>query len=344
MSIYNQIQDPIVAMKAIGEAIAKSQMFGCQSVEQGQILALECLTQQIPVLSLAKRYDLMGGKLSMKSQTMLADFRDQGGKTKVIEKSPERAAIWMEDRDGNSYTFELTWEDAKKEAFPYNGKEKDIVALLDSNPEKLVLKSKYATPRSRATMLWNRLISDSVRTVAPEVNCGHYTAEEIEDFSPQVRENVFDRIAAGETIEEIQAEVKTPEPEVKTPEPESNPGKVDDSTKDELTRNARLISEAVRGEGVDPAEFTRNDNDTIDGATEQSLKGAISQAKQLGITDIVEQVRRVLEKGGISKLANLTYAEANKLRSAIDMKNLSQWLDSPLRSDESKNDPSQSKS
>ena len=128
ITVYERMQNPTAAIELMGKAIAQSQLFGCQNESQGQVLALECMAQRMPPLSMARRFDLMNGKLSMKSQTMLADFRTSGGKTRLIEKSANRAAIWMRDKDGNERDFVLTWDEAKEETFPYQGKEGDTVS------------------------------------------------------------------------------------------------------------------------------------------------------------------------------------------------------------------------
>ena len=70
----------------------------------------------------------------------------------------------------------------------YEGKEGDIVAkLLNGKTQGLRIKAKYATPRSRMQMLWARLISDSIRIVAPEIITGVYVPEEVDDFAAPVR-------------------------------------------------------------------------------------------------------------------------------------------------------------
>ena len=184
LSVYERISDPVAAMITMGAAIAKSGMFGCGSLEAGQVFAMECLARRMPPLMLAERYHVIFGKLSMKAEAMLAGFEEAGGKYKVIERGPDRVAVEM-TIGGQSQTLSLTWEDAQKEPFVYEGKEGEIVDLLTSgDPKKLAklkLKSKYATPRSRTQMLWARLVSDGVRFLCPSVVSGTYTPEEIDD-------------------------------------------------------------------------------------------------------------------------------------------------------------------
>jgi hypothetical protein len=182
MTIYEKFNDPGQLLEQIGKAICLSEMFGCDNASQGQVLALECAAKRIPPMSLAERYHIIHGRLSMKADAMLADFRSKlGGTHKVIEKSPDRAAIQLILGD-QELLSEITWEEARIEPFVYAGKEASVISKIAKGQfSDLVLKPKYATPRSRGQMLWARAVSDGVRTIAPEVIAGYYTPEEISD-------------------------------------------------------------------------------------------------------------------------------------------------------------------
>lgn len=336
ITIYNGVTNPVSAMDSIGKAITKSQLFGCQSEAQGQVLALECMAQKLPPLSLAKRFDLMNGKLSMKSQTMLADFRTTGGKTRMIEKSAEAAAIWMQDKEGNEYKFDLTWAEAMEETFPYAGKESDIIWALANDRSKLKLKPKYATPRSRANMLWNRLISDSVRTIAPEINCGQYTPDEIEDFTQATINGANTSSIA--TIEQPIATVGVEEVEVE--DAEFNVAADVEPSTEELVEQSAIEQ---RPANTNDQRTTDVEDGPCSDAAVDGIKAAIDQWEQLSGEKVVPRVKAILEKAGNLKLADLTISEAAQLRSAIDEKNLEHWLNHPLRAKaEAKNETSQS--
>lgn len=189
MVVYDRITDPAKFIESMGSDILKSEMFGCQTLAQGRIMALECAARKSPPLMLAERYHLIKGKLSMKADAMIGDFVTRaGGSHRIVERTAERAAVEL-TRDGQSQTFSLTWEEARAEPFVYHGREADVVEkLANGKVEKLKVKEKYATPRSRMQMLWARVVSDAVRAMAPEIVCGCYTPEEISDF---------DYVAAG---------------------------------------------------------------------------------------------------------------------------------------------------
>lgn len=184
LSVYDKVTDAVVAVKSFGATIAESGIFKCRNHAQGEVLALECMVTRQPPLTLVKRNHFMFDQLVMRADAMLAEFQARGGKVTNRVKSAEKAAATFTDANGESMDFSLTWEDAQNEPFVYDCKESVAVAAIKAGPEKriqLKLKDKYATPRSRAQMLWARLVSDAIRTIDPGVNQGQYSPEEIED-------------------------------------------------------------------------------------------------------------------------------------------------------------------
>lgn len=170
IELYSKIQNPVEAIERIGSFLAKSGMFGCERTEQGMVLAMACMTERKSPLEIKRRFHLVGGELSMRADAMLADLRSRGGKHKVLSRTADRAAIELA-YDGQTQTFSFTWDEAKAEPFVYGRDGKTI-------------KTNYATPWQRKKMLWARLISDAVHTMAPEVATGIYTPEELDD-TPQ---------------------------------------------------------------------------------------------------------------------------------------------------------------
>ena len=184
LSIYDKISDAVVAVKSLGATIAESGIFKCRNHAQGEVLALECMVTRQPPLTLVKRNHFMFDQLVMRADAMVAEFQARGGKITNRIKSADKAAATLTDVNGESMDFLLTWEDAQNEPFVYDCKESQAVAAIKAGLEKrsqLKLKDKYATPRSRAQMLWARLVSDAIRTIDPGVNQGQYSPEEIED-------------------------------------------------------------------------------------------------------------------------------------------------------------------
>lgn len=179
---YDNIQDIPAFIKQMGRSVAVSKMCGVETEAQGEVLVFECLGRRCRIMSFGERYNFMHGKLTMKAETMLADFQTKvGGEFQIIERTSEAAEIALTMKGKEPQHFRLTWVDAQKEPFVYEGKEKEVLPLLEKK-QKLNVKAKYQTPRSRMQMLWSRVVSDGVHTVAPQVTSGAYTPEEVEDF------------------------------------------------------------------------------------------------------------------------------------------------------------------
>lgn len=162
VSTYDKVQDPMSAATTLGEWIARSGMFGCERVEQGAILAMQCLVERKAPLELAKHYHIIGNKLALRADAMLALYRERGGKVRWIQFDDVGAkARWA--YDGNDVELGYTAEDAKRAGF--------LPARAGSGWAKFP-----------AEMMRARLISKAVRMLAPEVCTGTYTPEELEDI------------------------------------------------------------------------------------------------------------------------------------------------------------------
>lgn len=162
VSTYDKVQDPMTAATTLGEWIAKSGMFGCERVEQGAILAMQCLVERKAPLELAKHYHIIGGKLSLRADAMLALYRERGGKVRWLQFDDLGAkARWT--YDGNDVELAYTAEDAKRAGF-------------------LPARGGSGWAKFPAEMMRARLISKAVRMLAPEVCTGTYTPEELEDI------------------------------------------------------------------------------------------------------------------------------------------------------------------
>ena len=170
-SIYNKIGDPIAAIKEMGEMIAGSGMFGCTKVEQGHVLAMQCLAEGKAPLELAKTYHLIEGKLTMRADAMLGRYLTTGGRVKwLVRTDTEVRAIWS--KDGNDLEISSTIEEYKNNGIAL-GKDG---RSLKTNWQKF--------PRQ---MLTARNVSEAIRLLAPQIISGIYTPEEVSDFSPQDR-------------------------------------------------------------------------------------------------------------------------------------------------------------
>lgn len=162
--VYNRMHDPLQAVERLGEMIATSGMFGCQKIEQGQVLALQCMTERKAPLELAKTYHVIEGKLSMRADAMLAKFQLSGGTVKWTRRDDKVVEATF-TLGGNSLPFRATLEE-----FMSNGVATGRDGKLKDNWRKF--------PRQ---MLTARVVSEAVRLLAPQVVFGVYTPEEITD-------------------------------------------------------------------------------------------------------------------------------------------------------------------
>jgi hypothetical protein len=158
-------------LQSLGDVFARSGMFGCQTVQQGMVIAMTCMTEKMTPLNFMNTYHIIEGKPSMRSDAMLAKLLQLEGSYKIICRTEDTASIHVKYRDAEG-TFTLTWKDAQQEDFVYAKDGKS-------------LKKNWRTPRLSMQMRWARVVSDAVRAVCPLVNHGCYTPEEIQDLPPE---------------------------------------------------------------------------------------------------------------------------------------------------------------
>lgn len=218
LALINKIQDPLEFCRAM--APAAERICGAKTEEEGMAINLICLQEGISYMDFNRKYHLIKGKPSMKYDAMLAQFKARGGKYTIVERSPDRAAIRWEI-DGNVQEWEYTWETAQQDRWPWKDpKTKDE------------LKDNWSTPSDRKNMLFARLVSDSLRVLAPEVAGGIYTPEEVTDIvseSPSTQ-------GSGKSAMEVAAEAVVVESVVieDPPAPAAPPANPNNATKDQV--------------------------------------------------------------------------------------------------------------
>lgn len=196
VSAYDRV-DTAEFAAALGTWISKSGLFGCSNLEQGTLLALQCIVERKAPLDLAKLYHIIGGKLSLRADAMLGLYRERGGKVRWLQFDAKAAsACWI--YEGNEVVISYTREDAT------------LAGLL---PAKVGgMWAKYP-----AEMLRARLISKSVRMLAPEVCAGVYTPEEVEDFRTPVVSAPTVLLAVSSTeLEPAKLSTESPHEQLKT--------------------------------------------------------------------------------------------------------------------------------
>ena len=168
LAIYDRV-DPMTFIDTFGKVFAMTGAGGADTVAKGQLLALACLCRRQDIFQVSSTYHLIGGKLSMKSDVMLAKFRQAGGKHQWIKDGSDGfIATAIFTFEGNSTTVSYSIEDAKRA---------DLLAGPGKKPGNW--------EKNPAAMLRARVVSSGVRMLAPEVLEGSYCPEELEDEPQQ---------------------------------------------------------------------------------------------------------------------------------------------------------------
>ncbi len=209
---------PIQSMadiEMVGQFMARSAMFGIKNEDQGKVVALTCHMEGMTPFQLVRKYHFIDGRLTMRSDAMLAEFRAvTGGFHEIIERTAEVASVKLIDANYDvEATFTLTWAECQHEPFV--------------KTKTGALKTNWATPRARMQMLWARVVSDGIRAFAPEVVCGIYAPEEVQDFRDSgpvvdLTPHIVDETPATPIVEPPPQQDEKPEtpPETKDAEPE----------------------------------------------------------------------------------------------------------------------------
>lgn len=146
----------------MGEFIAKSGMFGCQTVAQGAVIAQHCEFLGISWLQWQADYDMVNGKPRMKAEAMLRRLREMGGKYE-----------WKTDSDDDEKAILTVEFDGKSVSATYTQQQAHAAGLI---------KKGGAWETQRPAMLRARASTIGVRMVCPEALGGFSTVEEAEEI------------------------------------------------------------------------------------------------------------------------------------------------------------------
>ncbi len=356
---YKKIANVDAFVRATGRDIARSRLFGCESEEQGNVLALECYATRTPPLSLAKRFDLIGGRLSMKADAMLADFVADGGQYDIVEYSTEACEIIFRYAN-HALPLRITWEAAQKENWPFGKADKS---------GNRALKTGWSTPIGRQDMLWARVISRGVRRVAPHIVAGRYTPDELADFvetPEQVAGEVIDasfEIVAGEspTGDELLTQ-STPVEDTRDEAPDGgatpaqteairrlyevlsvplakqeeilakrNVNALRSLTAKQADELIAKLQQMVDASQVPPEATSVEVDGPVDQALIDQIKEQIGIAVQTGMPGMADDVKRMLAECGAMRLAGLTVRQGQVMLKAVTARNLQIWATSALK-------------
>ncbi len=167
VTLYDKINDPIVAIEKLGEWISKSGLFGCEKVEQGMVLAMTSLAERRPVTEICRRYHIVKGKLAMRADAMLAEFNQRGGTHLWVKSDDKEAILSLTKGQFKDFKVSYTIKDAEKAHLCG----KDGAKLPGQTNDGSWQKNPDALLRARAT-------SKGIRMVDPNVVAGLVTPEE----------------------------------------------------------------------------------------------------------------------------------------------------------------------
>jgi len=161
IELYQKVGNPIEAAERMGVMFAKSGLFGVEKTETGQVLALACLAEGKSPFEIVRTYHIVEGKLAMRADAMLAQFRHIGGRVRW-KQFDDKAAIGLWSLDGTEIEIGFTMEDAKRME---------------------VIRPRSGWIKAPDAMLRARCIAKAIRMICPEVIAGYLSVEEIVDDS-----------------------------------------------------------------------------------------------------------------------------------------------------------------
>lgn len=164
ISVFDRVNDPLEFIEKMGVVFSQSKAGGCQTPAEGKLMAFACLCKRMDPFEVNREFHLMDGKLTMRSDAMLAEFRLRGGKHKWIATGSDgqKATLKLTTVDGDSLTETYSIQDAQQAG---------------------LVKSKSGWEKTPGNMLRARVTSNAIRMLCPEIVAGVYTPEEISDIS-----------------------------------------------------------------------------------------------------------------------------------------------------------------
>jgi hypothetical protein len=151
--------EQVNSLEHIAAIIAKSGMGGFKTPEQATVAMLLALAEGIPLGRVIHEYHVINGRLSLRSECMLARFQKAGGAVEYLVHNDTEVSLTASHPKGNALTVVWTIERARK-------------AGLTSNP---------TWTKHPAAMLTARAVAEAVRAVYPACLSGILAEEEAEE-------------------------------------------------------------------------------------------------------------------------------------------------------------------
>jgi hypothetical protein len=283
LAVYQQVTDPMKFAMEMGKSFAAATG---APLEQGPVIALACLTMGITYLDFVEQFHLIGGKPTKKTSAMLTDFRENyGGKHRVIKSTPTECEIEFTPRGEEPQTFRWTWEQAQQSRWPWK----------DPSDHKKGFKDNWSTPEDQENMLFNRLVSKSLRKICPE--CVRF-------YSPEEMQDVLD-------VEPISVRSEPVRP----------------TASQVLAQQANVAAVSTNGHGGDVIEgdFTAAEPATVATAeqtttADDDTPGTITVDQREAINELIDELRMppdkitlMLQKRRCNSIQSLSQEEAKEI-------------------------------
>jgi len=288
MELYSGIESKWGVIQEIGGALALSGMFGCTKKEQGMVLMLAAMAENASILDIKRKYHIINGELSMRTDYMLASFLDAGGTVK-----------WANIGDDGVEA---------RATFAIDGQTIEMCYSMDDARRAGLVKPGSGWTKTPGAMMRARLVSKALRILRPQIVAGVYTPEEVADFKPDVVEKPLPAApSVPKKVEvvgvEAVAEVVDPEGDPATSEAATTvPAEVEENVVEKKPRKKRE-SKGATGEHTHAqltaavtAAFAAHqhalrqffltrgyitDEQTIDDATDETLKRCLEKQGEL---------------------------------------------------------------
>ncbi len=305
LSVYNRIDNPLQFVEQFGKSIADSGMFGCKNAQQGQVLAMTCICEGITPTDFCKQYHIIEGKISMRADAMLANFRKAGGRHRWLEIGDE----------GQRATLELS----------YDNETITVAYSIDQARKAGLVKDKSNWDKDPGSMLRARCISRGIRMIAPEIVAGVYAPEDLGEEPIHVaaipaattkpRKATATATVNATTIEAapapvvVDAEVVEPQ-QTTTEQPAEEPAPVASVTPAQVE---------VGTSQLDPKATSAADTDPCTEVQLGQIRSLLTDIQKAD-PQIPAKIQGKLQGMGKSKLSELSISEAAQLIQALYVK------------------------
>ena len=101
-------------LERIAAVIAKSGMGGFKNVQQAKATMILALAEGIPIGKAIHEYNVINGRLALKSESMLARFQNAGGRIEYAVYTDEKVTASAHHQKGGALTVTWTLADAKR--------------------------------------------------------------------------------------------------------------------------------------------------------------------------------------------------------------------------------------